>query len=191
VGRDGGGEFALPEVIALVNERYVALNSGRKSRCLRSPNFWPRPAFGTALLVCTPDGRVVLDRFGPAWEVLVEGLTAIPELPGPEGRTSRPLAQARALLHRGDLAGPSHWRRRSGPAAAWRLIATAMPSSRATARRGSRRSSRRRRRRAPTRSRATRYDEIDFLIKVARLDDAKSAAVAFTKAYPSVRVAQR
>jgi hypothetical protein len=107
--KTAAGEFALPEVIALVNERYVALKLGPGVTVpFAAPELYGLGAhtFGTALLVCAPDGRVVLDRFGPAWEVLVEGLTAIPDLPGPPApHFQEPLAQARALLRRGELAG--------------------------------------------------------------------------------------
>ena len=187
--KTAAGEFALPEVIALVNERYVALQLGPDVAVpFATPKLYglgPH-TFGTALLVCALDGRVVLDRFGPAWEVLVEGLTAIPELPGPEGpHFQEPLAQARALLRRGDLAGALALAKPVGTAAALQLIAHAHFLARdgeaglaaivaAKTAPG-----------ADALAGDLAYDEIDFLIKVARLDDAKSAAVAFTKAYPS------
>src|SRR5262249_41668463 len=53
------GEFALPEVIALVNERYVPLKLGPGVAvpfAARELYGLGPHSFGTALLVCAPDG---------------------------------------------------------------------------------------------------------------------------------------
>ena len=186
---EAAGDFALPEVIALVNERYVALKLGPGVAVpFAAPKLYGLGAhtFGTALLVCAPDGRVVLDRWGPAWEVLVEGLTAIPELPGPEGpHFQEPLAQARALLRRGDLAGALALAKPVPTAAAQRLVAHAHALARdgeaalaATVAAKSLPG-------ADALESDLAYDETAFLIKVGRLDDGRAAAEAFSKAHPT------
>jgi hypothetical protein len=102
-----GDDFSLPEVVALVNERYVPLKLGPGVTVpFADPKLYGMGSytFGSALLVVDPDGRVLRDRYGPAWEVLVEGLSADPELDGPPvAQSSDPLDHARALLRHGDL----------------------------------------------------------------------------------------
>jgi hypothetical protein len=102
-----GDDFSIAEVVALLNERYVPLKVGPGVAVpFSDPKLYGMGAytFGRALLVVTPEGRVLRDRYGPAWEVLVEGLTADLDLAGPptpdEGE---PLEKARALLRHGDL----------------------------------------------------------------------------------------
>lgn len=104
-----GDDFSIPEVVALVNERYVPLKVGPGVAVpFADPKLYGMGSytFGSALLVVAPDGRVLRDRYGPAWEVLVEGLTADFELPGPPApEQTDPLERARALLRYGDLDG--------------------------------------------------------------------------------------
>ena len=102
-----GDDFSIAEVIALLNERYVGLKLGPGVAVpFADPKLYGMGShtFGSALLVVAPDGRVLRDRYGPAWKVLVERLTADVDLfgpPTPEG--GDPLARARALLRHGDL----------------------------------------------------------------------------------------
>jgi hypothetical protein len=187
--KTAAGEFALPEVIALVNERYVALKLGPGVAVpFAAAELYGLGAhtFGTALLVCAPDGRVVLDRFGPAWEVLVEGLTAIPDLPGPPApHFQEPLAQARALLRRGDLAGALAVAQPVGTAAALQLIAHAHFLARDAEAGLAAIVAAKKAAGADALASDLAHDEVDFLIKVGRLDDAKAAADAFARTYPA------
>jgi hypothetical protein len=105
--RTAGDEFSIPEVVALLNERYVPLKLGPGVAVpFADPKLYGLGSytFGAAILIVTPDGRVLRDRYGPAWEVLVEGLNADCDLLGPAvAERSDPLERARAMLRHGDL----------------------------------------------------------------------------------------
>ena len=102
-----GDDFSIPEVVALLNERYVPLKLGPGVTVpFADPKLYGLGSytFGSAILVVSPDGRVLRDRYGPAWEVLVEGLTIDLDLAGPPiPERTDPLDRARALLRHGNL----------------------------------------------------------------------------------------
>src|SRR5262245_128709 len=122
-----GDDFSIPEVVALLNERYVPLKLGPGVAVpFADPKLYGMGSytFGSALLVVDPDGRVLRDRYGPAWEVLVEGLTADLDFDGPPvAPHSDPLDHARALLRHGDLDPALELATRIRTAAAQHLVA--------------------------------------------------------------------
>ncbi len=99
------GVFMSPEVIALMNHRFVGWqwSTGMPAPFVDHDVFGLSPStFGLGLLVCTPDGQVVRQIFLPMAELVADGLRSVlrehPELAPPPTTTSTNRAEQAAFL---------------------------------------------------------------------------------------------
>jgi len=106
------GAFMDPDVVGLLDERFVALRLTREMDLpLRSPEVYglSGSSFGTSLIVCDPDGGVVDETFAPGSaevaDLLMRALAARPRATGRKTTgSSEPVARAARHLRRGELA---------------------------------------------------------------------------------------
>ncbi|MEW6071674.1 MAG: hypothetical protein AB1726_03640, partial [Planctomycetota bacterium] len=103
-----GGLFMAPEIVELVNERYVPFHLGADLDVpFRDPELYglSGSTFGVAALLVTPEGRVVREGRAPTYDFLCEGLAADPDHPGPPApRATEHQEKIAILLRRGELA---------------------------------------------------------------------------------------
>ena len=95
-----------PEIVELVNERYVPLRGTDLDVPFAAPELYGMSGttFGAAYLLVDAEGRVVREKYEPLEAFLLAGLDADPDSPGPEReRVDDPLARARLLVRRGEL----------------------------------------------------------------------------------------
>jgi hypothetical protein len=102
------GPFMEPDIVAIVNERYIPFRMERETDVpFRDPDVYglgPN-TFGSAMLLVTPSGEVVLDGSAVTWDLLVQGLDVDRKHPGPPpARVEDRESQAAIHLRRGELA---------------------------------------------------------------------------------------
>jgi len=101
------GPFMDPDIVALVNERYIPFRMERESEVpFRDPDVYGLgpSTFGSAMLLVTPSGEVVLDGSAVTWDLLVQGLDVDPAHAGPPPRrVENRERQAAIHLRRGEL----------------------------------------------------------------------------------------
>ena len=105
------GAFMDPDVVGLLDERFVALRLTKAMEIpLRSHDVYglSGSSFGTALIVCDPDGEVVSEGFAmgapEVHDLLIRSLEARKQATGPRPATGKdPMARAARHLRRGEL----------------------------------------------------------------------------------------
>lgn len=102
------GPFMDQDIVALVNERYIPFRMERESEVpFRDPDVYglgPN-TFGSAMLLVTPSGQVVLDGSAVTWDLLLQGLDVDPKHAGPPPRRVEHREEQAAIhLRRGEVA---------------------------------------------------------------------------------------
>ena len=100
-----GGEFTDPDVVALLNRRFVPLilTKGMDVPFADPDLYGLSPTtFGSSTLVATPDGEIVTEAYVPTYPFLVSALELAPQLPGPTRPRGDGPEVIEELLARGD-----------------------------------------------------------------------------------------
>lgn len=117
------GPFMRPDVAEIVNARYVPMQLRKGEHVpFEDPDVYGMGpyAFGTSLLLVTPEGEVLAESSTSIYPLLLEGVALNP-LPAPEGEG---LERAAAHLARGELASAEALLSDPTTAQGWRLRAS-------------------------------------------------------------------